>query len=357
MNLALEYMRKIVIAPILILLFSCSKSNDVTEYTDVPVNTPLVFNKPSNFPSVAYDFQNNPPTKYGFELGKKLFYDGRLASDGAVSCGFCHIQENAFTHHGHTVSEGVNNQIGKRNTPPIQNMAFQTFFMWDGAANHLDLQPMIPFTSPIEMNGNFDTALNMMRNDAQYKRLFELAFADKQINSENMLKAIGQFMAMAVSANSRFDKYKRNEPGGTLTQEELDGYAIFNSKCTSCHASDIFTDNSFRNNGLSINPSVNDIGRYRVTLLNEDKYKFKVPSLRNIEVTAPYMHDGRFATLDAVLNHYSSGVTATQNLDPLFNAGGTLGIPLIDVEKTKIIAFLKTLTDNQFLTDKRFSEF
>jgi len=333
--------------------WSCSNDTIEEEY----VNLPLAFKTPSNFPPLAYNLQNNPPTEKGFELGKKLFYDGRLSSDGIVSCGFCHIQEDAFTHHGHSVSHGVNNAVGTRNTPPMQNLAFQTTFMWDGATTHLDLQPIIPFTSPIEMNGNFDTALNMMRNDVQYKKLFELAFADKQINSENMLKALGQFMTMMVSSNSRFDKYRRNESGGNLTVEELEGYALFNQKCASCHATDIFTDNSFRNNGLIINPQVNDIGRFRVTELEQDKYKFKVPSLRNIEKTAPYMHDGRFYSLEGVLDHYANGVTNTQNLDASLNNNGVLGIPLSASDKTKIIAFLKTLTDHQFLTDKRFSEY
>jgi cytochrome c peroxidase len=141
---------------------------------------------------------------------------------------------------------------------------------------------------------------------------------------------------------------------GTLTQEELDGYAIFNQKCASCHATDLFTDNSFRNNGLAVNPIVNDVGRYRVTLVDADKYKFKVPSLRNIEKTKPYMHDGRFLTLEAVLNHYSSGIVNSATLDPSLNNGG---IPLNSLEKTKLIAFLKTLTDNQYLTESRFSEF
>lgn len=332
------------------MLISCSNDDD---YQNVPID----FKVPSNFPDLAYDFTNNPPTEKGFELGKKLFYDGRLASDGIVSCGFCHIQENAFTHHGHTVSHGVNNAAGTRNSPPIQNMAFQTAYMWDGATTHLDLQPIIPFTSPIEMNGNFSNAIAMMKNDAQYKKLFKQAFDGGEINSENMLKALGQFMALLVSSNSKFDKYRRNESGGTMTADELDGYAIFNQKCASCHATDLFTDNSFRNNGLAINPQVNDIGRFRVTQLESDKYKFKVPSLRNIEKTAPYMHDGRFYTLEAVLDHYSSGVVNTQNLDESLNNNGTLGIPLTQTEKTKIIAFLKTLTDNEFLTNPKFAEY
>jgi cytochrome c peroxidase len=221
----------------------------------------------------------------------------------------------------------------------------------------LDLQPVIPFTNPVEMNGNFGNALSMMKADPEYQKLFKIAFADGEINSENMLKALGQFMVMVTSSNSRFDKYRRQESGGALIQEELDGYAVFNAKCSSCHATDLFTDNSFRNNGLPVNPAVNDVGRYRVTELATDYYKFKVPSLRNIEKTAPYMHDGRSFTLEAVLEHYNSGVVASETLDPVLNKNGTLGIPLTASEMAKVIAFLKTLTDNQYLTDKRFSEF
>lgn len=341
---------------LLLVIFSVFLSclnDDAEEYQNIPID----FQVPSNFPPLAYDLTNNPLTEKGFELGKKLFYDGRLASDGLVSCGFCHIQEDAFTHHGHTVSHGVDNNVGNRNTPPIQNLAFQTAFMWDGATTHLDLQPIIPFTSPIEMNGNFSNAITMMKGDATYRKLFKQAFADGEINSENMLKALGQFMVMVTSSNSKFDKFRRNEVGGLLTSEELDGYEIFNEKCASCHATDIFTDNSYRNNGLPVNPAVNDIGRYRVTELAEDLYKFKVPSLRNIEKTAPYMHDGRFFTLDAVLNHYASGVVNSATLDSSLNNSGVLGIPLTSSEKTKLIAFLKTLTDYDYLSNPKFAEY
>lgn len=345
-------MKQIILGILAFMVLSCSKE-DNEEYQNLPIN----FQKPANFPDIAYDLSNNPLTEKGFELGKKLFYDGRLSSDGVVSCGFCHIQADAFTHHGHTFSHGVGDNIGTRNTPPIQNLAFQTAFMWDGATTHLDLQPIIPLTSPIEMNGSFTQIVAMMKADPVYVKLFKQAFPDGQINSENMLKALGQFMVLTVSSNSRFDKYRRNEAGGTLTQDEVEGYAIFNQKCASCHATDLFTDNSFRNNGLSINPQINDVGYYRVTELQQDKYKFKVPSLRNIEKTAPYMHDGRFYTLEAVLNHYSNGVQNTPNLDASLNTNGNLGIPLTTTEKTKIIAFLKTLTDHQFLTDPRFAEY
>ncbi|MDD2821478.1 MAG: cytochrome c peroxidase [Flavobacterium sp.] len=342
---------KYILLLILPLFWSCSDDDD--EYQNIP----LVFEIPSNFPPLAYDVANNPPTEKGFELGKKLFYDGRLASDGIVSCGFCHIQADAFTHHGHTFSHGVDDAIGTRNTPPIQNLAYQTTFMYDGATSHLDLQPIIPFTSPVEMNGNFSDAIIMMKADATYQKLFKIAFTDGQINAENMLKALGQFMVMVTSSNSRFDKFRRNETGGILSQQEQAGYILFNQKCASCHATDLFTDNSFRNNGLQVNPAINDIGRYRVTELDQDLHKFKVPSLRNIEKTAPYMHDGRLFTLEAVMEHYNSGVVNSNTLDPLLKTNGKLGIPTTEVEKTQIIAFLKTLTDTQYLTDKRFSEY
>ena len=342
---------KYILLLILPLFWSCSDDDD--EYQNIP----LVFEIPSNFPPLAYDVANNPPTEKGFELGKKLFYDGRLASDGIVSCGFCHIQADAFTHHGHTFSHGVDDAIGTRNTPPIQNLAYQTTFMYDGATSHLDLQPIIPFTSPIEMNGNFSDVIIMMKADATYQKLFKIAFTDGQINAENMLKALGQFMVMVTSSNSRFDKFRRNEAGGILSQQEQAGYTLFNQKCASCHATDLFTDNSFRNNGLQVNPAINDIGRYRVTELDQDLHKFKVPSLRNIEKTAPYMHDGRLFTLEAVMEHYNSGVVNSNTLDPLLKTNGKLGIPTTEVEKTQIIAFLKTLTDTQYLTDKRFSEY
>ncbi len=329
--------------------YNCSADSD---YVDVPLEVKV----PSNFPTLAYNIGQNPPTQKGFELGKKIFYDGRLSSDGTISCGFCHLQQYAFTHHGHTISHGVNNAMGTRNAPSIQNMAFQTQFMWDGAADNLDFQPVIPLLSTKEMNGNFGNIIAMMKSDPKYIQLFAWAFPNRQINTENMLKALSQFMVMNISANSKFDHYRRGEDGLVLTADEQSGYAIFNAKCANCHATDMFTDNSFRNNGLAVNPLVNDVGRYKLTQLDQDYYKFKVPSLRNVEVTAPYMHDGRFGTLDAVLNHYSNAVVNGITLDPLLQQNGTLGIPLSNQEKTQLIAFLKTLTDYQYLSDPRFSE-
>ncbi|RZJ67626.1 MAG: c-type cytochrome [Flavobacterium sp.] len=332
-------------------LASCSP--DESQYVPIPIDVA----KPSNFPDFAYNFEANPPTEAGFELGKKIFYDGRLSNDGTISCGFCHIQQHAFTHHGHSLSHGVNNAVGLRNTPAIQNMAFQNTFMWDGATDNLDLQPIIPITSEVEMHGNFASIVAMMRNDATYKKMFTRAFPEADIDSEHLLKALGQFVALMQSSNSRFDKFRRNEAGGNFSTDEAAGYVIFQQKCASCHATDLQTDQSFRNNGLAVNMQLNDIGRERVTGLASDKYKFRVPSLRNIEKTAPYMHDGRFYTLDAVLEHYNSGVQQSATLDAVLQQNGSLGIALSAAEKSQIIAFLKTLTDEEFLTNPKFSEY
>jgi len=332
-------------------LASCSP--DDSDYTNVPLEVV----KPSNFPDFAYNFEANPPTEAGFELGKKIFYDGRLSADGTISCGFCHIQQHAFTHHGHSLSHGINNAVGFRNTPAIQNMAFQMSFMWDGVSDNLDLQPIIPITSDIEMHGNLGAIVTMMQSDTQYRNLFKRAFPDAEIDTEHLLKALGQFMVMMQSSNSKFDKFRRQEAGVQLSERESAGYQTFIQKCATCHATDLQTDQSFRNNGLAFNNQLNDYGRETVTGLASDRFKFRVPSLRNVEKTAPYMHDGRFYTLDAVLDHYDSGIVNSPTLDAVLNQNGTLGIALSDEEKANILAFLKTLTDTEFLTNPKFSEF
>lgn len=338
----------------LVTLFSCSKDSDTETYIPIPLQVEL----PDNFPEIVYNLDNNPVTDAGFELGKKLFYEGRLSANNAIACAFCHEQAFAFTHHGHNLSHGVNGGIGFRNAQPIQNLGYQTSFMWDGAASHLDLQPIIPLTSEVEMGETLSNVVQKLSADSYYQNQFAKAFDGGEVNSENILKALSQFMLMMVSSNSKYDKYVRNEDNVTFTQLEQDGLATFTNKCASCHASDLFTDQSFRNNGLPVNPQLNDKGRFDILENPDDLYKFKVPSLRNVEVTYPYMHDGRFSTLQVVLDFYDSGITDNGNVDnSLLKEDGTYGISLSDYEKESLIDFLKTLTDNEFLTDERFSEF
>lgn len=313
-----------------------------------------LFSVPANFPKPIYDFSKNPVTKEGFELGKTLFYDGDLSRDGTVSCAECHSQSYAFTHHGHDVSHGIDNKRGMRNAPPIQNMAFQSEFFWDGGVFNLDLFSIAPIENPLEMDEKIGNVLEKLRKKEKYATLFQKAYGTKEITTERFLKALSQFMNTLVSANSRYDKYIRKEAGGILTEDELAGLAIFKQKCGSCHSGELFTDQSYRNNGLAVY-NAEDTGRHRITQKDSDKYKFKVPSLRNIAVTAPYMHDGRFYTLDAVLNHYNESMIDSPTLEPVFRNEKKLGIPLSTDEKNKLIAFLKTLTDDEFLKDKRFA--
>ena len=337
-------------------LVSCSEEDADSGYEAIVENDTLSIEIPDYFPEVTYNFEANPPTEKGFELGKKLFYDGKLSSDGVVSCGFCHIQDFSFTHHTHIVSHGVNGALGTRNAQPLQNMIFMNEFTWDGAAESLDAQPIIPITAEVEMNESFSNIIDKLQADKEYPQLFAEAFENGEVNTDNMLKAISQFLVMMVSADSKYDKILKNE-GSQFTAEEEAGKVLFDQKCATCHAGVLFTDQSYRNNGLPIDPEYDDEGRSRVTGLQADKYKFKVPSLRNIQITYPYMHDGRFQTLAQVLDHYDSGMVVTENLDPVFQQNENLGISLTEDEKQKIIAFLETLTDDNFLLDDRFAEF
>lgn len=335
---------------IIIVLSSCS-DNDLSSYQ--AIDGPYEFEIPSNFPELQYPIENNPPSKFGVELGRKLFYDGRLSSTGFVNCAFCHEQAHAFTHHGHNLSHGVNNRIGRRNTPATQNLAFLDSYFYDGAVSFLNMVPNLPIHDENEMDETIPNIIQKLKEDQEYQRLFNLAFNAEEINSTNMMKALAQFMTIMVSSNSKYDKFVRNEDNVTFTQEESQGRQLFNSKCASCHATDLFTDNKFRNNGLPLNPNINDLGRAEVSGLDEDINKFKVPSLRNVELTAPYMHDGRFGTLNSVLNHYRFNVQSDANLDPeLINEDGSLGIAMTDEEAEKIIAFLKTLTDYEFINNE-----
>ena len=337
-------------------LVSCSEEDTDSGYEAIVENDTLSIEIPDYFPEVTYNFEANPPTEKGFELGKKLFYDGKLSSDGVVSCGFCHIQDFSFTHHTHIVSHGVNGALGTRNAQPLQNMIFMNEFTWDGAAESLDAQPIIPITAEVEMNESFSNIIDKLQADEEYPQLFAEAFENGEVNTDNMLKAISQFLVMMVSADSKYDKILKNE-GSQFTAEEEAGKVLFDQKCATCHAGVLFTDQSYRNNGLPIDPEYDDEGRSRITGLQADKYKFKVPSLRNIQITYPYMHDGRFQTLAQVLDHYDSGMVVTENLDPVFQQNENLGISLTEDEKQKIIAFLETLTDDNFLLDDRFAEF
>ncbi len=311
------------------------------------------FKKPAYFPEPAYHFETNPVTKEGFELGRKLFYDPILSANNTISCGSCHIQTSAFTQHGHKVSHGIFDQLGTRNSTPVMNLAWSNTFMWDGGITDLDLQPIAPITNHVEMGDTMANVLNKLQRHPQYPSMFKNAFGTENITTANFLKALSQFVVMCVSDNSKYDSVMRNQ--SSFTNDEAEGYAIFTQKCSACHTEPLFTDNSFRSNGLSLN-AVGDVGRFSITLNENDRFKFKVPSLRNLDYTPPYMHDGRIFTLEGVLNHYETGINQFQNLDPLLQQNTRPGIAFTADEKTKLLLFLNTLNDKFFVTDKKLSE-
>lgn len=315
---------------------------------DAPTKPFKGFVAPAHFPAPVYTFENNPVTESGFELGRKLFYDPRLSVDGTISCGSCHAQVHGFADHNIPLSFGVEGRMGTRNTPGLANMAWTPAFMWDGGVNHIEVMPIAPISEHAEMANNLSDLIAYLQAETEYPAVFEKTFGSSQINSQNLLRAIAQFQGSMVSASSKYDQWITGSID--LTPEEHHGREIFEAKCATCHSGPLFTDFSYRNNGLD--SAFADKGRMRITLNPADEGAFRVPSLRNVALTAPYMHDGRYRSLLAVLDHYDNGVVQSSTLDPLLSGG----IPITEDEKARLSDFLKTLSDYEFISDHRFSE-
>lgn len=323
----------------LIILLSCKK--EIIENT-------FEFSYSSTFPTPVYDVNQHDFSYSKFNLGRTLFYDPILSIDSTVSCATCHEQPHAFAGHSGAFSEGVFGQIGNRNSPSLANAAWIPKFMWDGGVNHIEVMPIAPITNPVEMHETLENVLVKLKRSTKYQSLFKKAFGNETITDQQMLKALSAFMAMIVSDQSKYDKVIRGET--TFSSTEQTGFDLFNQKCSSCHSGPLFTDFDYKNNGLD--QTFSDIGRGLITQNPQDYGKFKTPSLRNIELTYPYMHDGRFYNLTQVLDHYSTGIQQSATLDPSLQNG----IPLTSSEKTALIAFLKTLTDYELLTNRWLSE-
>ncbi len=311
---------------------------------------PLKLEIPKGWPKPTNNiFVNNKLTEEGFQLGRKLFYDGNLSSDGTTSCGSCHQQFAAFSTYDHDLSHGVNNTFTDRNAPALFNLAWSPLYHWDGGVNNIEVQPLNPITAKNEMGETLPNVLSKLKADTSYSRLFKAAFGDAAITSQRLLKALAQFTGSLVSSNSRYDKWKKGELKFNPIEEA--GYDIYKTNCAVCHAEPLFTDYGFRNNGLSLNRFA-DIGRQKITGLASDSLKFKVPSLRNVQYSFPYMHDGRFNSLEAVLNYYISGIDHDQPmLDPILKKP----IVLTEKQKQQLKYFLYTLTDTAFTKSKRFA--
>lgn len=310
----------------------------------------MPFIVPEGWSKPVYDFSKNPLTKQGFELGRYLFYDPILSRDNTISCASCHLQATGFTHVDHDLSHGIEGKIGTRNSMTIMNVAWSKNFMWDGGINHLDVQPLAPLSNSVEMDETLANVVQKLNASTHYKTLFFNAFGDSSATGQKVLLAFSQFLIHLNSYNSKYDRYIRFEAGGDFSAQELNGLKLFRTNCASCHTEPLFTNNGFENNGLPIDTSLNDLGRMRITQNPDDARKFKVPTLRNIQFTYPYMHDGRFKKLKEVINHYTNGIEHTKTLSPALQKP----IILSANEKVDLIAFLLTLTDTQFLFDTRF---
>ncbi len=301
---------------------------------------------PSGFPEPFYRYAaDNPLSKEGVELGRKLFYEGRLSVDGNFPCASCHEQRAAFGLFEHDRSHGYNNSHTLRNGPPLFNLAWQQFYHWDGEFTTLTDAIAQPINGHIEMADDFTNIIAKLQTDVNYRREFKQIFNTQFIQPKHILQALSQFLGTFVSANAKYDKVKRGEAG--FTAEEQQGYTLFLAKCNTCHTEPLFTDGSFRNIGLPVDNLLNDYGRLRITRSPNDSLKFKVPSLRNVEVSSNYMHDGRFLSMPQALNHYRMNVQPSTTLDPLL----TNGIPMTDTELLSIVAFLRTLTDMEFINN------
>lgn len=344
------------------LAFVACHENDPVEipavYDPTPYNLEL-----GTFPTPDLPTDNSP-TVAGVQLGRMLFYERKLSKDGTQSCADCHKQEDAFSDI-RRFSIGVEKLPGNRQAMSVMNLAWhQNGLFWDGRAPHVRDQALGPIQNPLEMNETLPNVVAKLQADKRYTDQFIRAFGDESVNPLRISLALEQFMFSMVSNNSRYDQFQRGEV--TLTDSEERGRKLFFSEfdpfgsergaeCFHCHATFNFTNDQFMNNGLDTDASMTDEGRKLVTGDAADRGKFKVPSLRNIALTAPYMHDGRFATLEEVIDHYNTGVKASSTMDELLQYNVQPGgLQLTVQDKADLVAFLKTLTDETFRTNPAY---
>jgi cytochrome c peroxidase len=345
-----------IILVIAFLVVACKKDKTVnpTQWVYDPTTYNMVL--PTGFPPMAIP-SDNQLTVEGVELGRHLFYEKKMSSTLTQACADCHFPQKAFSD-TMQFSQGVTGAFGNRQSMVLQNLGYANDFFWDGRAPTLEDQIFGPVVNPIEMNDTWPNVESKLQADTMYQRMFFEAFGIEAIDSVHVSKAVAQFLRTLVSGNSRWDKWSRFEL--MLTPDEIAGYDLFKdllgADCFHCHphSSRLFTDHSYSNNGLDLTFLDNGLGD--VTGASTDNGKFKVPTLRNIEYSAPYMHDGRFATLDDVIDHYSDNIEpASPNISPSieFAAGG--GVALTPTEKMQVKAFLLSLSDPEFINNPAFS--
>jgi len=341
---------------------SCDKNSttDIVSHDTTPYTLEIGDFPP---PQIAAD---NMLTEQGVKLGRMLFYEKKLSRDGSMSCGTCHRQKHAFAD-TNQFSIGVDGFPGGRQAMAVFNMAWNTNeFFWDGRAHLLRDQSLLPIQDSLEMAETLPNAIAKLENEQMYKDQFMRAFGSEEITSEKMSLALEQFMNSIVSVESKYDKFLRGE--ATFTASENRGRKLFfqeyneffpdssGADCAHCHSPKNFENDRYMNNGLETDASVTDFGRENVTNQASDRGKMKVTSLRNIELTAPYMHDGRFTTLQAVVNHYNVNIKKSSTLDPALDNTTNTGLRLTPQDRNDLIAFLKTLTDLEMMTEEEYSD-
>jgi cytochrome c peroxidase len=330
------------------------KDDDTPSYNPTPFNFPQ---RQTGYPQYAIPM-DNPFTEEGIALGRFLFYDPILSGDSTQSCASCHFQNNGFSD-PRQFSVGITGAVGTRNSMALFNLMWHPSFFWDGRSANIRNQVVHPIEDPTEMNSTMDEALRKLNNSSFYRNNFFKAFGTTNITKELYTKAMEQFLFTITSFNSDYDKWFRNE-NNNFSEAAFRGLEIFfkephdgGADCFHCHGTIHFADFSMSNNGLD--EIHTDKGRGAITGNSFDNGKFKVVSLRNVELTAPYMHDGRFKTLEEVIDFYSEGVHANSpNIDPKMDELPK-GLFLTDQQKSDLIAFLKSLTDKELIANEKFS--
>lgn len=349
----------------LITICSCTPDTFSPEEPAVYDPTPYVLDtKHLPTPLLPTDY---PLTNQRVLLGRMLFHEGKLSRDGIQMCASCHKQPDAFSDISR-FSIGVKGLPGTRQSMPIINLAWhRKGFFWDGRAPTLRDQALRPIQDTLEMDETLPNVVGKLSVMKNYRDQFTRAFGSDTITSDKIGIALEQFMITIVSADSKADKVARGEPTFKFNEQEERGRLLFTQEfdptgkrkggeCFHCHSAPNFTNDRFMNNGLDYDASFTDLGRELVTSLASNRATFKVPTLRNIAVTAPYMHDGRFTTLEQVIDHYNSGVKQSSTVDPLLLYNLTPGLGLSSQDKADLIAFLKTLTDATFLANPAHSK-
>ncbi|MCO5230539.1 MAG: cytochrome-c peroxidase [Chitinophagales bacterium] len=351
-------MRYLGIIFIISFLFSCKKDKEDNSYHPTPYALPQI----SNF-RIAELNPDNPLTEEGVRLGHQLFFEKRLSKDFTLSCASCHLPENGFSD-PKQFSEGVGGTLGRRQSMSLYNLAWGKQFFWDGRAKNLEEQALFPVPDTTEMHLTWQEAEQRLNAHIGYKKMFKDAFGTDNITKELVARALAQYVKTIVSYNSPFDKYIRKE--GNLSAAALRGYKLFNTEaadCFHCHSTpELFIHPSqvFSNNGLDVvdNPEgFKDKGHGEHTGNPQNNGQFKIPSLRNLTMTAPYMHDGRFKTLDEVIDFYNNGPNLSPSLDPIMITeanrrllqDGRWGLGLSEQDKADLKAYLISLSDSTVL--------